>query len=165
MKFNPSVILVLLCFLLNISDSQTQNILILERPGTIKYFKYEVNDWIKLSTSKPDTTIHGFISLINDSSITIDRVNEVTLKNISTIIRKRWGFNFLQKLFITAGIPYLLISTINGVINNDEPVVPTETLIISGSLIAAAIVVTPLTSRKHKTDNKKWRVKILDFTD
>jgi len=165
MKYNPSVILVLFCFLWNVSDLQTQNILILERPGTIKYFKYEVNDRIKLSTSNPDTTIDGFISLINDSSIIIDRVNEFTLTNISTIIRNRWGFNFLQKLFLTAGIPYLLISSINGVINNDEPMVPEETLIISGGLITAAIAVTPLTSRKHKTDNKKWRVKILYFTD
>jgi hypothetical protein len=57
------------------------------------------------------------------------------------------------------------INTLNGVINDDVPIVPEETLIISGSMIGFGIALTPLTTRRYKIDKEKWRVVILDFTD
>lgn len=139
--------------------------LILERPGTIKNRKFEATDWIKIRTIKSNTTIAGKITLIQDSSIVINKKNEILLTDIAVIYKKRWGFPFLQELFVKAGIPYLVISLINGAIYNDEPIITTDTLIISSSIIAAGIVITPFTSRKFKIDNEKWRVRILDFTE
>ncbi|MBM3435949.1 MAG: hypothetical protein FJY07_07030 [Bacteroidetes bacterium] len=144
---------------------RSQNLLILERPGTIKNYKYELNDPVKLKTIVNDSLISGKLTMIDDSTIIINQITPVRLSDIGKVYRTRWGFTFLQGLFITAGVPYLLISTINGIINNDNPLVPKETLIISGSLIAAGAMITPLTGRKFKTDNKRWRMRILDFTE
>jgi len=142
-----------------------QNIFILERPGSIKNYKFRENDKIQIGLISRDTIIKGIINEINDSSLIVNYANEILLDDIKYLYRKRWGFTLLQGIFFMTGIPYLAISTFNGIINNDSPIVHSETLIISGSLIAAGIAITPLTSRKHKIDNKRWRVKILDFTD
>ncbi|MCD4788567.1 MAG: hypothetical protein K8R37_01105 [Bacteroidales bacterium] len=145
--------------------SFSQNIFLLEKPGTIKNYKYRENDHIRIKTISKDTIIAGIINKIGDSIIIINYANEISPDDISIIYRTRWGFALLQGIFFSAGVPYLAISTLNGVINNDSPIVSKETLIISGSLIATGIAITPLTTRKHKIDNTKWRVKILNFTD
>ncbi|MEZ5199555.1 MAG: hypothetical protein R2764_25215 [Bacteroidales bacterium] len=162
---NPIKILTVILYFLVCTGINCQNIFILEKPGTIKYFKYTVNDRIKLKTIGEKTLISGRISKISDSSIVVNSVLEIPLKDIDVIHREQFGFSLLQKVFLSAGIPYLAISMINGAINNDNPIVTEETLIISGSLITAGAALTPLVSRKFKIDNQKWRVKILDFSD
>jgi hypothetical protein len=142
-----------------------QNIFLLERPGTIKNYKFYSGDRIRIKTLSVDTIISGPINIINDSSIIINIANEILIGDIAAIYRKQWWFNFLQYLSVFAGISYLGINTLNGVINSDDPVVPNETLIISGSMIAFGAALTPLTTRKYKIDKEKWRVLILDFTD
>ncbi|MCD4663782.1 MAG: hypothetical protein K8R68_00840 [Bacteroidales bacterium] len=137
----------------------------MERPGTIKNYKYRENDYIRIKLESKDTIINGIINNISDSSLIINYANEIFLDDIAAVYKKRWGFTFLQGIFFMTGVPYLAISTLNGIINNDNPIVPPETLLISGSLIVAGIAISPLTSRKHIVDDKRWRVKILDFTD
>ena len=146
-------------------DLAAQNIFVLERPGTIKNYKFYSGDKIKLRTISNDTIISGIITNIHDKSIIINDANEIVSGDMDAIYRKRWGYSFLQYLSLFAGIAYVGINTLNGVINSDKPIVPTETLIISGSMIAFGIALTPLTTRKHKIDNQKWRVLILDFTN
>ncbi len=142
-----------------------QNALVVERPGTIKNYKYFQGNEIKLRTISTDTTISGTISLIEDSIIILNQSFGLKITDIKTVYKKRWGFGFLQNLSIFSGLAYVSINAINGLVNNDSPVVPHETLIISGSMIAFGIVLTPLTTRKFKIDNKKWRVIILDFSN
>lgn len=140
-----------------------QNIFLLEKPGTIKNKKYHVGDHIKIRTITKDTIISGVINKLGDSALIVDYNNEVLLSDIQMIYTKRWGFNLLQRIFQISGFSYLGISTLNGLINNDQPMVPEETLIISGGLIAAGFAMVPLANKKHKVDKKKWRVKILVF--
>jgi hypothetical protein len=165
MNYRQRKISVFILLLLLITLANAQNLLILERPGTIKNFKYEVSDIIKIRTLSSDTLLKGVITFINDSIVVINNIQPVAISDIGKVYRTQWGFTFLQGLFLTAGAPYLLISTVNGIINNDEPIVPNETIIISGSLLAAGAAITPLTTRKFRIDNKKWRLRILDFTE
>jgi len=111
-----------------------------------------------------DSILAGTITKITDTSLIINRVSEVHVKNIYKVHRSRWGYSLLQSLFLSSGLLYVSINTVNGVINNDSPVVPKETLIISGSLVGAGLLLTPLTKQRHKIDNESWRVTILDFT-
>jgi len=156
--------LILLSVFISLSV-ESQNIFVLEKPGRIRNFKFYANDYIKIRTILTDTTIKGQISRVTDSSLIINLTNEIMVSDISKIYTDRWGYKLLQGVFLTSGLIYLSISTINGVINSDHPVVPKETLIISGSLVAAGILLSPLTKRVHKIDNKNWRVIILDFTN
>jgi len=109
--------LVLFCFLITLNQFlRSQNLLILERPGTIKNYKYELNDPVKLKTIVNDSLISGKLTMIDDSTIIINQITPVRLSDIGRVYRTCWGFTFLQGLFLTTGVPYLLISTINGII-------------------------------------------------
>ncbi len=81
------------------------------------------------------------------------------------ICTERDGDFHFYKSYLLLREDHILVSSINGLINNDSPVIPQESLIISGSLIAGGIALIPLTTRRYKTDNEKWRLKILDFTE
>lgn len=159
-------LLLILCLSFVIGSILTaQNIFVLERPGTIKNFKYYQGDKIKIRTIAADTVISGLIYRVNDSSIIINKTEEIQTSDIGVMYKKRWGYGFLQYLSIFAGTAYLGINTLNGIINDDQPVIPHETLIISGSMIVFGVALTPLTTRKFKIDNEKWRIIILDFSD
>ena len=140
-----------------------QNIFLLEKPGTIKNKKYYVGDQIKIRTIEKDTIIEGVINKIFDSVLIIDYNNEVRVSDIKMIYTKRWGFNLLKGIFQLSGFAYLGISSINGLINNDKPILPKETLIISGGLIIAGFAMVPLANKRHIIDQEKWRVKTLIF--
>ena len=142
-----------------------QDIFLLEKPGTINNKKYYVGDIIKIKPLSKDTIISGVINKINDSSIIVNYNNEIYLSDINIVYRSRWGFTILKNIFLISGFTYLGLSTLNGLTNNDVPIVPEETLIISGSLIVAGFALAPLATKRHKIDNKKWRVKILRFGD
>ena len=141
-----------------------QNIFVLEKTGRGRIFMFYTNDQIKISTTS-NLKIEGSIYQITDSSVIVNYGTEIFLKDISRIYKKRWGYNFLQKLFLASGLFYISLSTLNGIINNDDPLVPKESLMISGGLVIAGILLTPLTTRTFKVSPEKWKVKILDFTD
>jgi len=156
---------IILLFLLGETGFQlfAQKILVVERPGTVKNFKYEPSDWIKIKILPSGKILAGKISGMTDSSFTINKTTMVKLSEIGIVFKRRWGFLFLQQVFILAGIPYLGISLINGAINDDKPIISTGTIIIGSSIIAAGAAITPLVSRKLKVDNENWRIRILNF--
>ena len=119
----------------------------------------------QIKTADSTEKIEGAIYKITDSSLIVNYGTEVMLKDISTVYRKRWGFNFLQKICLVSGALYISLSALNGIINSDDPLIPDETLKISGGLLIAGILLTPLTTRAHHISPTKWKIKILDFTD
>ncbi len=142
-----------------------QNIFVLEKAGGGGIRMYHEYDHIRLKTRSTNVKIGGPINMISDSSIIINFANEVMLDDIEAVYRSRWGFSLLQKVCLASGILYLSLSTLNGVINNDSPIVPEKTLKIGGGLLIGGIILTPLTTRIHRIEQTKWKVKILDFTD
>jgi hypothetical protein len=142
-----------------------QNIFVLEKTMGGGIRMYKTNEHIKLKTVSSNKKIEGRIYLISDSSLVLNYETEIMLDDIAEIYRSRHMFRLLQTLSLTAGLLYLSISTLNGLINNDNPIVPEETLKISGGLLIAGVLLTPLTTRVHKIKENKWKVKILDFTD
>jgi hypothetical protein len=159
----PGIVLCLILFIG--SNACSQNILALERDrgGNIKL--YHTNDYIKLSLKGQKVKIAGRINYISDTSLVVNFSNEVLLEDIDVIYHDRTMIRLLQSLSLIGGFLYISISALNGVINNDSPLVHNETLKISGGMLIAAVLLTPLTSRRHRICEKKWKVKILDFTD
>jgi hypothetical protein len=141
-----------------------QNIFVLEKANKKRNIKYYAGSQISLETGI-DKKFSGRITQITDSSLIINNQNEIMITDISKIYRKRWGFGLLQRVSIIGGILYLSISSLNRVINNEDPVIPEETLIISGSMILFGILMTPLSKRSHSINTGQWRVIILDFSD
>ena len=152
-------------FLLVVIQGWGQNIFVLEkvRKGGIRMY-YE-NDFIKIKTKAKEKIVEGKILLISDSSLIVNYGTEVLLSDIEAVYKERRMLRLLQSLSLLAGGLYVSISALNGLINNDNPLVPSETLKISGGLLIGGILLTPLTSRKFIVNEKRWSVKILDFTD
>jgi hypothetical protein len=64
---------------------------------------------------------------------------------------------------ITAGVFYISLDALNGIINNDSPVIAESTLIATGALIGSGFLMKQFVLRKIDLEDK-WRLKILDFS-
>lgn len=141
-----------------------QQYLVLEKAGTVRNFKYQVNDEIFLQLKREGAWITGRISELHDSSLVIDSYIDVKLSEIAVVRRSSSFISRLSKLFfIRGGIAYFLIVGTNRAINQEYPVVDQFTTIVSGSMILAGILLRPLISRDFEL-GQKWRLKVLDFT-
>jgi len=142
-----------------------QNIFVLQKAGGAGMHMFRAGDFVKLKIRSSDTTVKGMINFIYDSSLVVNYGTEVLINDIAVIYRERRMLKLLQNVCLASGLLYLSISTLNGIINNDSPIVPGETLKISGGLVLTGVILTTVTSRAHRIEPTKWKVKILDFTD
>lgn len=141
----------------------SQNMLIVERPGTIKNIKFKTADKIKIEILPTGEIFSGKISSLSDSIIILNKSIAISMKDVKAVYKRRWGTSFLQEMFLKAGIAYLGISLINGAINHDEPLITTGSLIIGSGLTITGVLLTPLTKRKFTIDNQRWRLRLLVF--
>lgn len=142
-----------------------QNIFVLEKVSSGRNMKFTNRDQIKVETAGNGMKFQGIITQVTDSSLVLNYGTEIMVRDIAKVYTSRWGFRLLQGVFLTAGILYVSLNTINGLVNGDDPVVPRETLAISGGLIAGGLLMIPLSTRIHDVEHEKWKIKILDFTD
>ncbi len=141
--------------------TSAQDILLLERPGTIKNIKYYNGDNIRLGIFGGDSIISGEITRINDSGFIINTQFEVQLNQICTVYKLRKFFRFSEELFFKAGIPYIILTATNRTINNEYPILDKEVALISGSLVLAGMGSALIKYRKCRIDNTRWRLIIL----
>lgn len=147
---------------LTVFNVQAQRILLVEKPGTFKNFKYFVGDAIIIKTLPFGEKIAGSIHIITDSSLVVNFDQEIMLNEIKSVLKPRWGFNLLSGFTRYAGAGYLVLDIVNNAINH-EIMVDKNTLIISGSLIAFSYAIVPLHNRKL-TIGKRWRIKVLNLS-
>ncbi|MBN1339635.1 MAG: hypothetical protein JXA03_09945 [Bacteroidales bacterium] len=140
-----------------------QKKILLERTGRFKHYFYEINDPVRLKIADSSGLLRGKITWISDSSLIINGEYEVAIRAIDYVSKPRWGFLFLQEVFLKAGIPFLLISGINRAINHEYPVVDEFTVYVGGGLTLAGILIIPLTHRKIRPGKSGWQLKVLDF--
>lgn len=142
---------------------RAQQYLVVQKRGSVKNFKYQAGDDIALQTYGVDFPIRGEITKMSDSSLTIDSYINIRLSDISEVLRPR---RYLQKLsrlfFIRGGIAYVAIVGVNGLINNDSPVIDEQTLTISAVMIAIGLAMKSFYIRKLDVISK-WQLKIIDF--
>lgn len=163
MKPNFKYICSLLFFFILAVATYSQQYLVVQKYGTVKNFKYEVNDKISFQTLKGEFFIEETITYITDSTITVDTFYEVKLKNIATVLRPRIFVIALSEIFfIRAGIAYVAIVGINGIIHNESPVIDEQTLLISASMVAIGFALKPFFTRKLDATGK-WCLKVIDF--
>jgi hypothetical protein len=140
-----------------------QQYLVVQKAGGIKNFKYETDKPISIQTAKGDFVIEGRISKITDTTVFIDNLYEIKYSNIQTVLRPRVFWKRLSKLFfIRGGIAYATIVGINGLINNDSPIIDEQTLIISAVMVATGFALRPFYVKKMDI-GEKWKFKVLDF--
>lgn len=140
-----------------------QKLLVLEKAGTAKNYKYKTGDKIRIETVRDNLVFAGKITEIKDSSIVIESYNEIKLREICRVFRERSLMRFFSGAAISGGVFYLSLDAVNGIINNDSPVIAKNTTIASGILVGTGLLMKQFFFRKFET-KEKWRIKILDFS-
>ncbi len=155
------IMLLIAGFLLVPALTQAQKYLVLEKAGTVKNFKYRINNRIIFEVG--GMTVAGKITDIRDSSIVINSTAEFFIHEIDAVTREsRLLRNISNLLFIRAGAAYFLVVGINRTINHEYPVIDESTITISAAMIAAGVALKPFI-RRHFELGQKWRLKILNF--
>jgi len=152
----------LIMYILVISPTllNAQKILVIEKPGTVKNIKFEVNDRIKFRLEN-NMKINGRIQKLTDSSVFINREEFLFLK-IKYFYKDRFGWKVFSNTTFQAGVAYLGIDALNNLANNERPVVSAKTLKPSMILIIIGTLASPLVEKRLEV-RKKWRVRVLDF--
>ncbi len=157
-------ILLIVFHLLLLLSASSQNLFLIERPGTVKNVKFHEGDDIHVSVKNyaPASDIKGSLTQIGDSSIVIDDMYLIPIKDITAVYVERFWIKLAIPVLFIAGIGYGVLEIFNNAINKDSPLLTKETAIISSSLVAGGLALIPLKDRKIKV-GEKWRVKSLVF--
>lgn len=160
-KYKILVFLLLMCFIG--PDLIAQRVLLVEKPGRFKNYKYFVGNDIVLKTAPYGEKHEGVIHEVTDTSILINFDNEIMIEDIEMILRPRWGLNLLSKVTRVAGAGYFILDVVNRAINNQSPVVNENTLMISAGLVAFSYALVPFHDKRIKK-GEKWRIKVLNMS-
>jgi hypothetical protein len=156
-------ILVFAMLILLAPKLDAQRILLVEKPGTFRNYKYFVGDDIIVKTIPYETKHDGVLHEITDTSILINFDNEIMLEDISMVMRRRWGWSLLSKVTRIAGAGYFALDVTNRLINGQGPVVQESTLYVSAGLVAFSYALVPI-HHKRMRKGAKWRLKVLNMS-
>ncbi|MCX6271366.1 MAG: hypothetical protein NTU44_09145 [Bacteroidetes bacterium] len=139
-----------------------QQILVLEKTGTFKNYKYNKNDYISLKVRGNPKPVKGEINRISDSSIVVDYLNNIKLNEIEKIYRGRWVLTWLPRLGMIAGIGYISIDVLNNILNNIGPVFQPDVMKAGGILIGGALLLSCIGDKRYDL-KRDWRLRVLNF--
>lgn len=159
-----SLLIFLLLLLVSASAIAQKNILIIEKPGTVKNYKYYPGSRIKLDYSYDNKfdKVAGTISKITDSTLIINKAHLIYLSEISTIYRYRYGFDLLTQAGLKGGAAFFIVDGLNRTLTGTRPIFRKETAIISGSLICGGLLFLPFINKSLHINNNDWRIKVID---
>lgn len=156
-----SIILLLIMFEFNNHFVFSQCILLLEKPGTVNNAKFRAGNRIDVKTINNER-ISGVINHIRDTAIIVN-YNLIKLSEIKNIYTRRTMISVFSHIGIKGGLGYVAIDGFNSLINNEDPVFRNSTLKTGGIMFAAGVLLKSISNRKRHIDNKKWRLKVLNF--
>jgi hypothetical protein len=136
----------------------SQNILVLEKPGVKKNFKYKEGDKIDLKT-RDSITLKGMITSIKDTLITLNFYTEVRLHNVMQVTRTRWAISILSKVLLIGGAGMIIVEALNGAISNTPS--NTNFYYYGAGAAAAGALTYPLEKARYPIGPDKWRLKVL----
>lgn len=141
-----------------------QRILVLENVHTLKNFKYKEGQKIILKLAGENRKVHDRIYALEEQGIILENRGEVRFSEIEAIYRENWLIRLLQSVSFIGGAGYLALDSFNRLINHEGPVFQTETLIISGSMIAFSAALIPFQYRIIRPGDK-WQLKMIDMSE
>jgi hypothetical protein len=138
----------------------SQNILVLEKPGIKKNYKYNKGDKIELRTAD-SVSVKGMITAITDTTIILDFYTEIKIRHIIQISRPRWGVSILSSALLYGGIGLLVVEALNGALSNSGTI--NSNVLYGGAVAAAAgALMFPLHKARFPITKDKWRLKVLE---
>ncbi|MCU0370584.1 MAG: hypothetical protein MUC31_04140 [Bacteroidales bacterium] len=139
-----------------------QKLLLVENIKTSKNYKYYQGEDIIMKFQGGEGRVTDRILDMTDSTVIFDMMGQVGFSEISGIYRVNWMIEILRGLSLLGGAAYFGIDSFNRLINHDDPVILTETMLISGGLVAFSFALMPFKYRKIN-GGKHWRLRTIDL--
>jgi hypothetical protein len=139
----------------------SQKILLLENIHSLKNFKYYQGNTVIFKLIEGQKKISDNIFDLTDSTIIFEGIGEVKISKICCIYRENWLIVTLGSLSLIGGAAYFGIDSFNRMINHEYPVIQTETMWISGGMIAFGLALIPFRYRKINI-SENWKLKTCD---
>lgn len=136
-----------------------QKTIMVKKFGGTAHYSYKAGDLISLKTFK-NQKLKGLIWDFTDSTLAIGENYVIRWEEIKSIRREVYAPKLFSKVLLILGAGYLTLDAANNLINNDQ-VFNTNTLIVSGSMIGAGLLLIPFSHRNLKIGDK-WRIYLLD---
>jgi len=158
-------VIMLLLLLLPAIRAESQVTMLLERPGTIKYYMYQKDDRISIMYKKGSEGFRdaGTITAIDDSTVQINNLNRYKFRDITSVYRPRFFPRLISRTAFVFGTGYLALTVANQAINRSSPLVDEKTLLISGLSVAAAGIAVFFEYRKFEM-GENWRLRTIDLS-
>jgi hypothetical protein len=138
-----------------------QKTLVLEKIGTSTRYAFHLGDDVKIRTIKQNVIHKSYLWNLTDSTMTIGPRTVVPLSDVGAVYKNYHFPKFMSKALFISGAGYLIIDSFNNLINNRQVFVP-ETLLISGSLMTAGLLLVPFWQKKCRI-GIRWKLKIMDI--
>jgi len=139
-----------------------QKLLLVENANSFKNFKYYVGEDILIKYPGSEGRIADRIFDLTDSTAIFEITGEVRLEDLSCIYRENWLIRILRGLTLLGGTAYFGVDSFNRLINDENPVIDTGTLLISGGMVAFSFALIPFNYRKINIGGK-WQVRTIDL--
>jgi len=137
----------------------SQNMLLVEKPGTVINYKYFAGDYISLKT-KDGEKISGPINIIRDSNLIVDFTHELMLSDIEVVYESRSLLKLLGSALIVGSAVYIGLDVINGGLQG-KSILHSSSLQTSFAVLVTGIGFSFLGKKRMSVVKKKWRIKIL----
>jgi hypothetical protein len=141
---------------------QAQKLLVLERPGTTKYYIFKIGDEIRLTDDRNSRKIHGGISRITDTSIIVNYLEIIDPAKVTAVYRPLTMLQIFSRAATDAGLGYFLLTGVNNAINHNSPLIDHGTLVASSIVTGSGVATRFLKYRKFTIGNS-WRLRIMDM--
>lgn len=146
--------LIILLFLS--SSLWAQNMLVLEKPGTVKNEIYYAGDHISIKTTE-GLKISGPINIIRkDSTLVVDFVHELKLSDIEMVYKTRSLMKMGGTALIGGSALYLGLDLINS-----GQVKINQSFWVSMGVAATGVALLVFSKKKMRIEKNKWRLKVL----
>ncbi|NOR87352.1 MAG: hypothetical protein GQ527_07070 [Bacteroidales bacterium] len=137
----------------------SQNMLLVEKPGTVNNQKYFAGDHISLKT-KNGLMISGPINIIRDTNIIVDFTHELSLNDIAVVYKPRKLVRLGSSALIAGSAMYMVLDFANGGSKNLS-FSENKSLQTSIVILATGVGMLFFTKKKMRIADEKWRLKIL----
>lgn len=158
-------VITLIFLLLTGIRTQAQVTMLLERPGTIKYYMYQKDDRISIMYKKGGEGFRdaGKITAIDDSTVQINGINRYNFKDITAVYRERILVKIFSKTAMVFGAGYLGLTIVNRSLNAEKPVVAPGAVFVGGSAMVFGGMLSVFNQRRFVM-GENWRLRTIDLS-
>ena len=141
----------------------SQKIIAFDKSGKVKRIRYYEGEYISLK-KLDKIKVAGIIDQIDQKSFVVDGI-KITLDSVRAVYNTQsgMGYRLISRIFVIPAIGYMPLITVNGLINNDKPIIRQNQFYYGGGFITIALLSNFLASRPFKISNKR-PLKIIDVS-